>query len=305
MKHTVKWIGAIAFSLVAHTSVAMYLASSTPENEPDLMIGGVATEVALLGDAFDETLQAGDPSEIVEPTEDVPDEVKPEEIKPVEEVTSTVPEIAAEQPHDLVATEADVILPADQVPTLQVAEAVVTASVAPIETVVPEEKPEIREPKKEKVEKPEPKKDPVKKKKVTRKKTGDKGEQAQSQVKGKADGSETANSNVASGNGKVAQADGNGSFENYKGKVRTKVMRKHRYPSQAKRQGITGTATVSFVVTADGGLSGLRLAGSSGSSVLDQAALETVRRAAPFPKIPADAGRSSWTFNLPIAYNPG
>ncbi|WP_457584127.1 TonB family protein [Ensifer canadensis] len=305
MKHTIKWIGAIAFSLVAHASGAMLFAPSAPEDEPAFVMGGVAREVALLGDAFDETLQAGDPSEIVEPTEDTPDEVKPEEIMPVEELTSTTPEITAEQPHDLIATEADVILPAEQVPTLQVAEAVVTASVAPVETVVPEEKPEIVEPKKEKVEKPEPKKDPLKKKKVTRKKSGDKGEQAQSQVKGKADGLENAKAATASGQGKVSSAEGNASFDNYKGKVRTKVNRKHRYPAQARRQGITGTATVSFVVSADGGLSGLRLAGSSGSPILDQAALETVRRAAPFPPIPADAGRSSWTFSLPIAYNPG
>lgn len=306
MKHTIKWIGAIAFSLVAHASGAMYLASSAPEDEPAFVMGGVATEVALLGDAFDETLQAGDPSEIVEPTEDTPDELKPEEIQPVEEVTSTTPEITAEQPHDLVATEADVILPAEEVPTLQVAEAMVTASVAPIETVVPEEKPEIQEPTKEKVEKPEPKKDPVKKKKVTRKKSGDKGEQAQSQVKGKADGVENAKAATASGQGKVAMAEGNASFDNYKGKVRNKISKKRKYPSQARRQGITGVATVSFVVQADGGLSGLRLSGSSGSSILDEAALDTVRRAAPFPSIPASIGKGSISFNVPIDYStPG
>ncbi|OOG67772.1 energy transducer TonB [Sinorhizobium sp. A49] len=303
MKHTIKWIGAIAFSLVAHASGAMYLASSTPEQAQDLIAGGAEVEVAILGDAFEETLQSGEPTEVVEPTEDVPDEVKPEEIAPIEDVTSTTPEITAEQPHDLIATEADVILPAEQVPTLQVAEAVVTASVAPVETIVPEEKPEIQEPKKEKVEKPEPKKEPVKKKKVTRKKTGDKGEQAQSQVKGKLDGDVNGNSAAATGKNRSSTI-GNADVSNYSGKVRNKVMRKHRYPSQANRQGITGTATVSFVVTADGGLSNLRLAGSSGSPILDQAALETVQRAAPFPPIPANAGRNSWPFSLPIAYNP-
>ena len=41
-----------------------------------MIAGGVAIEVAVLGDAFEETLQAGDPSEMVEPTEDVPEEVE-------------------------------------------------------------------------------------------------------------------------------------------------------------------------------------------------------------------------------------
>ncbi|AHK45185.1 MULTISPECIES: cell envelope integrity protein TolA [Ensifer] len=299
MKHTVKWIGAIAFSLVAHTSVAMYLASSTPEQPQDLIAGGAEVEVAILGDAFEETLQSGDPTEVVEPTEDVPDEVKPEEITPVEDVTSTTQEITAEQPHDLIATEADVILPAEQVPTLQVAEAVVTASVAPIETVVPEEKPEIQEPKKEKVEKPEPKKDPVRKKKVTRKKTGDKGEQAQSQVKGKLDGDVNGNSAAATGKNR-STAVGNADMSNYNGKVRAKINRRYKLPSEARRQGLSGTTTVSFTVLADGGVSRVSVAGSSGSPVLDTAALDAVRRAAPFPAIPEGAGKSAIPFTLPI-----
>jgi protein TonB len=41
---------------------------------------------------------------------------------------------------------------------------------------------------------------------------------------------------------------------------------------------------------------------SSGSPVLDKAAVETVRRAAPFPVIPEGAGRSSWPFTVPLAF---
>lgn len=292
MKHTIKWIGAIVFSLVAHASGAMYLASSTPEQQQDMIEGGAEVEVAILGDAFEETLQSGDPTEVVEPTEDVPDEVKPEEITPVEDITSTTPEIAAEQPHDLIATEADVILPAEEVPTLQVAEAVVTASVAPVETIVPEEKPEIQEPKKEKVEKPEPKKDPVKKKKVTRKKTGDKGEQAQSQVKGKQDGDVNGNSATATGKSR-SSAVGNANMSNYYGKVRAKIFRRYKMPSEARRQGLSGATTVAFTLSAEGGVSGLRVVGSSGHSVLDAAALEAVRRGAPYPPFPNGATQSS------------
>ncbi|MEI2300680.1 TonB family protein [Ensifer sp. MJa1] len=304
MKRIVFWTGAAVISLATHGVVlATLFGSSPPQDEPDLMIGGVTTEVAILGDAFAETLQAGDPSEIVEPTEDVPDEVKPEEITPVEDVTSTTPEIVAEQPHDLVATEADVILPAEEMPALQVAEAVVTASVAPVETVVPEEKPEIEEPKKEKVEKPEPKKEPVKKKKVTRKKAGDKGEQAQTQVKGQADGEINGNTTAATGQGQAAAVIGNAGVENYKGKVRSKVLRAFNRKARSIRSGEGDAATVVFVVAANGGLASVNLVRSSGSDRLDKAAIDSVRSAAPFAAFPAGSGKNSWSFTVPMSVN--
>lgn len=299
MKRIVIWAGAAIISLATHGVVlATLFGPGPPEKEHALMLGGEATEVAILGDAFEETLQSGDPAEIVEPTEDVPDEVKPEEISPLEDLTSTTQEIVAEQPHDLTATEADVILPAEEMPTLQVAEAVVTASVAPVETVVPEEKPEIEEPKKEKVEKPEPKKEPVKKKKVTRKKTGDKGEQAQNQVKGKQDGQESGSAAAATGNSRASEV-GNANMENYDGKVRRKIMRRFKVPSSARREGVSGTATVRFTLTANGELTRVNVAGSSGSPAIDDAAVDAVRNAAPFPAFPA-GGPSSKSFIVPM-----
>ena len=57
---------------------------------------------------------------------------------------------------------------------------------------------------------------------------------------------------------------------------------------------------VAFVVDAGGGVGGIRVIRSSGSPELDQAALAVVRRAAPFPPIPPQAGRSSWAFTLPL-----
>lgn len=83
MKRIVIWAGAAIISLATHGVVlATLFGPRPPEKEHALMLGGEATEVAILGDAFEETLQSGDPAEIVEPTEDVPDEVKPEEISP-------------------------------------------------------------------------------------------------------------------------------------------------------------------------------------------------------------------------------
>lgn len=304
MKQIVKWTGAVGLSLLAHAGGAMLL---EPSKDDFQMAGGAATEVTLLGNAFDETLQAGDPSDVVEPTEDPPEEVKPSEVPPTEEaaeeIPPTTPESVSEQPSDIAPMEADVILPADEMPVTEVAEAPVTASVAPVETVVPEEKPEPEKIEK-KVEKPEPKKEPVKNKKIARSKAGERGEQANTQTRGQADGAENATASVATGarQGSVAREAGNAAVDNYKGKVQRKLTRATRYPAEAKRQGLRGVAHVRFTVTSNGGLAGVSLAKSSGSPILDQAALDTVRRAAPFPAIPAEARRDSWPFTVPVTF---
>lgn len=305
MKQIVRWSGAIGLSLLVHVGGAMLFA---PGKDELLMAGGAATEVTLLGDAFAETLQAGTPADVIEPSDEAAEELQPAEIPPVEEATQEVepppPDIVSERPSEVVPTEADVILPAEEMPAAEVAEAPVVASVAPVEKVVPEARPEPPKIEKPKVEKPEPKKEPVKKKKVTRKKAGEAGNQARTQVKGQADGVANAAVSAATGErrGAVAQDAGNAAIDNYKGKVRRKLSRSRYYPPEARRQGLRGVAHVRFTVTSNGGLAGVSLAKSAGSPLLDQAALDAVRRAVPFPPIPAGAGRDSWVFTIPIDF---
>lgn len=107
----------------------------------------------------------------------------------------------------------------------------------------------------------------------------------------------------ASSRGGKASAAGNAAVSNYPGKVAAKLRRSLRYPAEAKRKRLRGTVQVAFVVSASGGVGSVRVVSSSGSPILDKAALETVRRAAPFPRIPAAAGRSSWPFSVPLAFS--
>lgn len=74
----------------------------------------------------------------------------------------------------------------------------------------------------------------------------------------------------------------------------------HRFPSLVLRQiqrtrrdriNARGMAVVAFSIGAGGQLAGLSIAQSSGSSELDQAALNHLRRAAPFPPPPPQAQR--------------
>ncbi len=59
-----------------------------------------------------------------------------------------------------------------------------------------------------------------------------------------------------------------------------------RYPEEARRLGHRGTVAVRFRIGSDGAVAAAEVAASSGSSFLDTASLETVRRAAPLPAVP-------------------
>ena len=81
------------------------------------------------------------------------------------------------------------------------------------------------------------------------------------------------------------------------------IARHQRYPASARRHGQTGVATLSFVIEADGRLSQIRLAQSSGHESLDQAALQALARLGRFDPIPKSIGRSRWSLRIPIRFD--
>ncbi|OBZ92502.1 energy transducer TonB [Pararhizobium polonicum] len=304
MRNTIKWTGAIVLSLLAHAGTAKLFEPDEKPPEMAMVEGGEEMEVAVLGNAFEDALQAGDPDEEIQP-----EEIKPEEVEPplaeVAEVPPVQSEITAETPTDIVPTEADVILPAEEILPVVAEQPEITAIVAPAEIVVPEEKPEPEEVKPEPEKKPEPKKKPEKEKpkKVVKKQAGDEGKQQTAANKGQEDGVEGAVASNAQGNkGKVSQAEGDAAASNYKGKLRSKVSRHFRYPRSANRAGVKGVVMVGFTVSSSGEVSGIGIVSGSGSSVLDEAALNAVRKAQPFPKFPEGVNRSSWRFTFPLQF---
>lgn len=60
------------------------------------------------------------------------------------------------------------------------------------------------------------------------------------------------------------------------------------YPAQARAQGITGDVCLMVVISSDGNVKAIRLLESSGSTILDEAAKQSVRQAAPFGKFTED-----------------
>lgn len=60
------------------------------------------------------------------------------------------------------------------------------------------------------------------------------------------------------------------------------------YPVQARAQGITGEVRLMVIISDDGNIKAIRLLESSGSTILDEAAKQSVRQAAPFGKFTKD-----------------
>ncbi len=233
--------------------------------------------------------------------ETAPDILATDTVQPVEDKNPVAPSAQAVEPVE-VASEAPAETAAEPVPeeTFQT-----LAAVAPI----PEPRPEVPRPEKpaEKVEKkraPE-KKEPAKpreQKSAEKRAAGSGGNAKADARRGEADGQADGKTAARSKGGSRQSAAGNAAVSNYPGKVVSKLRRAQRYPSEAKRKKQQGEAWVAFTVSANGGVGGVRLMRSSGSPVIDKAAVETVRRAAPFPAIPKDAGRSSWPFAVPLMF---
>lgn len=90
---------------------------------------------------------------------------------------------------------------------------------------------------------------------------------------------------------------------NYQSTLQRIIERHKYYPLEARRNGMEGTSTVAFTISNNGSISGITLTKSSGISLLDHAAIQTIRRIGNAPPLPDDIRRSQWRFAIPIAYN--
>jgi protein TonB len=113
-------------------------------------------------------------------------------------------------------------------------------------------------------------------------------------------GASNADAVAAAGSAAQQAGAGNGGdaeVARYPSEVLGRLRRALRSNSSSR-----GEVVVRFTVLANGQVSGISIGRSSGNAAVDQAGLATVTRAAPFPPIPAQANRSNWTFDVPLAF---
>lgn len=75
-------------------------------------------------------------------------------------------------------------------------------------------------------------------------------------------------------------------YISYFSKIKSRIQQVWRYPEAARMAGIKGVLTLKFVINRDGTLKSLTLLRSSGNLMLDSAAMEAIRDASPFYKVP-------------------
>jgi TonB family protein len=76
-------------------------------------------------------------------------------------------------------------------------------------------------------------------------------------------------------------------YFSYFAKIERRIKQSFYYPKAAAEDFLNGIVTVSFEINRNGSLGELKIIGSSGKEVLDEAALAIIQRAAPFSTIPS------------------
>lgn len=89
----------------------------------------------------------------------------------------------------------------------------------------------------------------------------------------------------------------------WKSQLIARLERYKRYPSEAQSRGEHGVAQLAFSVDRSGGVHHARIVRSSGSSLLDEATLALVERAAPLPPPPPELPGAQIPIVVPIRYN--
>ena len=89
----------------------------------------------------------------------------------------------------------------------------------------------------------------------------------------------------------------------WKRQVVAVLERNKRYPEAAQARNQHGTVELAFSLDRQGRLTASRIEKSSGSSALDEATLDLVRRAQPFPPPPPEMAGAEVNLSVPIRYN--
>ena len=93
-------------------------------------------------------------------------------------------------------------------------------------------------------------------------------------------------------------------YASYFARIKRQIELAWDYPYEAQRKGITGQLTLRFQISRDGNLMNVKLINGSGHNVLDEAALQAVKSAAPYYPFPVTIDRETLPILANFIYSP-
>ncbi|MEW6525222.1 MAG: energy transducer TonB [Spirochaetota bacterium] len=94
----------------------------------------------------------------------------------------------------------------------------------------------------------------------------------------------------------VSNEDSQSITMRYTDMIRQRIQEALVYPATARKDGIEGKTYIKFTIDKNGNLLSAMMIRSSGSALLDDAALKAIHSASPFPPIPDTIGKERMTF---------
>lgn len=89
----------------------------------------------------------------------------------------------------------------------------------------------------------------------------------------------------------------------YQDMVKQKIEEARRYPLWARKQSIEGIVYINFIVLSNGLSQDIKIIRSAGSKSLDEEAVETIKRANPFPPIPKEINTAQVQMEVAIVFS--
>ncbi len=88
----------------------------------------------------------------------------------------------------------------------------------------------------------------------------------------------------------------------YRDMVKQRIEEVRRYPSWAKKHRVEGDVCIKFAILSNGLSQDVEIIHSSGSKILDEEAVDTIKRASPFPPIPEEIDSSLVRMEVSIVF---
>jgi len=89
----------------------------------------------------------------------------------------------------------------------------------------------------------------------------------------------------------------------YKEQIVRRIMETKKYPPLARKKRIEGRVSLDFTIGAEGDVDRIKIFQSSHQKILDEEAIDTIRRSSPLPPIPEVLGLTTVKVRIPLSFN--